>query len=352
MCGGVRILWTEFFSRYERNSSTMTAQDELARMIDLVTPFAIRAAVTLRLPELIGNGAVRLDAMADAAGADPDALRRLLNHLTSIGFVAEREPGSYALTDVSRVLLNEDQRWLRDWLDSEGPGAKMDLAFAGMAHSVRTGKSAYGTVHGDPFWDDYAADEGLRLFFGGIMAVNAWQTGPVVATEYDWSSTRRVLDVGGGTGALLIEVLKANPGLTGAVLDLPPVGPDAATAFEQAALEDRATFVPGSFFDPLPTGYDTYVISRVLTDWDDEDAARIMSRAAEVVGTGRVLVVEVLAGPEHAKYNSSFDLQSLALLGGRERTEKDFLTLAARAGFATATARRWDSGLVVVECVL
>jgi hypothetical protein len=330
----------------------MSAQDELAKMVDLATPFAVRVAVTLHLPELIAGGTTRLDALADAAGADPDALRRLLQHLTSIGFLAEPEPGGYALTDVSRVLLREDHDAARRWLDSEGPGAKMDLAYAGMAHSVRTGESAYATVHGVPFWDDYSADEELRRFFGGIMAVHAWQTGPVVATECDWSSTQRVLDVGGGTGALLIEVLAANPHLTGAVLDLPPVEPDATGALKEAGLSDRAAFVPGSFFDPLPTGYDTYVISRVITDWGDEDALRIMTRAAEAVGTGRVLVVEVLAGQEHAKNNSSFDLQSLALLGGRERAEEDFTTLAGRAGFATATAHRWDSGLLVVECRL
>ena len=330
----------------------MTAQDELAKMIDLATPFAVRAAVTLRLPELIDGGTARLDALAGAAGADPDSLRRLLNHLTSIGFLAEPEPGVYALTDVSRVLLGDDHAAARRWLDSEGPGAKMDLAYAGTAHSVRTGESAYATVHGVRFWDDYAADEELRLFFGQVMAVHAWQTGPVVAAECDWSSTRRVLDVGGGTGARLSEVLGANPNLTGAVLDLPPVEPEATAALKEAGLEDRAAFVPGSFFDPLPAGYDTYVISRVLTDWGDEDALRIMTRAAEVVGTGRVLVVEVLAGQEHAKNNSSFDLQSLTLLGGRERTEEDLTALAGRAGFATATARRWDGGLLVVECRL
>ncbi|WP_199443629.1 methyltransferase [Umezawaea beigongshangensis] len=330
----------------------MTAQDELAKMIDLATPFAVRAAVTLHLPELIDGGTARLDALAGAAGADPDSLRRLLNHLTSIGFLAEPQPGTYALTDVSRVLLGDDHGAARRWLDIEGPGTKMDLAYAGMAHSVRTGESAYATVHGVPFWDDYGADEELRLFFGRVMAVHAWQTGPVVATECDWSSTRRVLDVGGGTGALLIEVLGANPHLTGAVLDLPPVEPEATTALKEAGLEDRAAFVPGSFFDPLPTGYDTYVISRVLTDWSDEDALRIMTRAAEVVGTGRLLVVEVLAGREHAKNNSSFDLQSLTLLGGRERTEEDFTALARRAGFSTATTRRWDGGLLVVECGL
>ncbi|GAA2673415.1 MULTISPECIES: methyltransferase [Actinosynnema] len=328
----------------------MTAQDELARMIDLATPFAVRAAVTLRLPELVDKGATALPDLATAAGADPDALRRLLAHLTSIGFLAEPEPGRYALTDVSRVLLRDDHAAARAWLDIEGPGAKMDLAYAGMAHSVRTGRSAYATVHGVPFWEDYSADEALRVFFGQVMAVHAWQTGPVLAADVDWSADARVLDVGGGIGALLGDVLRGNPHLTGAVLDLPAVEPEAVEALRAAGLADRAAFVPGSFFDPLPAGYDTYVISRVLTDWPDEDAQRILARAAEVVGDGRVLVVEVLAGAEHAKNNSSFDLQSLALLGGRERSAPDFEVLARRAGFASATPRRWDGGLLVVEC--
>ncbi|OLR93602.1 methyltransferase [Actinokineospora bangkokensis] len=328
----------------------MSAQQELARMVDLATPFAVRVAVALRLPELVEAGTTDLAALAAAAGADRDALRRLLGHLTGIGFLAEPRPGSYALTEVSRVLLRDDHAAARRWLDSEGPGAKMDLAYAGMAHSVRTGRSAYGQVHGVPFWDDYSADEGLRLFFGQVMAAHAWQTGPVVAADLDWSGDERVLDVGGGIGALLVDVLAANPHLGGGVLDLPAVEPEATAHLAEAGLADRARFVPGSFFDPLPAGYDTYVISRVLTDWGDEDAARILRRAAEVVGGGRVLVVEVLAGQEHAKNNSSFDLQSLALLGGRERSEADFLALAAEAGFATAVPRRWDGGLLVVEC--
>lgn len=330
----------------------MSAQDQLATMIDLATPFAVRVAVTFRLPELINGGTTALDALAEASGAEPDALYRLLNHLTSIGFLAEPETGSYALTDVSRVLLRDDHSAARRWLDSEGPGAKMDLAYAGMAHSVRTGGSAYPTVHGVSFWDDYGADEGLRLFFGQVMAAYAWQTGPVLATECDWSSTTRVLDVGGGNGALLTELLTANPHLSGAVLDLAPVEPEATSALNEAGLAGRAEFVPGSFFDPLPTGYDTYVVSRVITDWGDEDALRIMTRVAEVAGPGRVLVVEVLAGEEHAKNNSSFDLQSLALLGGRERSVEEFTALAQRAGFTTVTPRRWDDGLLMVECRL
>jgi len=227
----------------------------------------------------------------------------------------------------------------------------MDLAYSGMLHSVRTGESAYGQVHGVDFWTDYQRDEKLRLFFGAIMAAHAWQTGPAVAADYDWSAVRRVLDVGGGIGALLSEVLLKHPHLRGAVLDLPPVRPEAERSLADAGVAERAEFVGGSFFDPLPTGYDVLLVSRVLTDWNDEDATKILRRCAEAIeADGRVVVVEVLAGTEHAKNNSSFDLQSLTLLGGRERTIEDFHTLAAAAGLAVRGTHEGQGGLVVVEC--
>ncbi|MFJ1765703.1 methyltransferase [Amycolatopsis sp. NPDC088138] len=324
------------------------AAAELARLVDLATPFAIRAAVALRLPELVADGTTTAADLAAASGSDADSLERLLRHLVNVGLFAV-EGGEYALTDLSRELLSEQQRWQRGWLALDGPGAKMDLAYSGMLHSVRTGESAYGQAHGVDFWADYRRDEKLRLFFGAIMAAHAWQTGPAVAADYDWTTVSRVLDVGGGIGALLSEVLLKHPHLHGAVLDLPPVRPEAEQALADAGLADRAEFVGGSFFDPLPTGFDVLLVSRVLTDWNDEDAAKILRRCAE---TGaRVVVVEVLAGTEHAKNNSSFDLQSLTLLGGRERTIDDFHALAAAAGLAVRGTHEGQGGLVVVECV-
>ena len=333
-------------------SETTDPGARLAALTDLATPFAVRAAVTLGVPDRIAEGTTGLAELAAATGADADSLARLLRHLVAIGFVAE-QGGRFALTDVSRHLLGADSAWQKKWLDLDGPGVKMDLAYAGMAHSVRTGRSGYEPVHGVPFWEDYQRDDALRGFFGAIMAAHAWQTGPLLAAEYDWSAVKSVIDIGGGVGALLVEVLRGQPHLEGAVLDLPPVAAEADEALAASEVSGRAEFVPGSFFDELPTGYDRYVVSRVLTDWPDADAVRILRRCAEAAGgTGRILVVEVLAGEEHAKNNSSFDLQSLSLLGGRERSIADFEALAAEAGLVVRGTRSWDGGLVLVECEL
>jgi hypothetical protein len=60
------------------------------------------------------------------------------------------------------------------------------------------------------------------------------------------------------------------------VLDLPPTASAAAARFAAAGLGERASAVPGSFFDPLPTGADAYLLSDVVHDWDDAHASRIV----------------------------------------------------------------------------
>jgi len=77
-----------------------------------------------------------------------------------------------------------------------------------------------------------------------------------------------------------------------------------------------------------------------------------LRRCAQAAGdNGKVLIVEVLPGVEHAKKNSSFDLQMLVLLGGRERTVADFGALAREVGLSVSWSRTWDDGLTFVECV-
>ncbi|ANY07674.1 methyltransferase [Pseudonocardia sp. HH130630-07] len=330
---------------------TSDAARDLARLVDLVTPFAVRTAVGLGIGELIEAGTTEVGELAAATGTDASALARLMAHLVSVGLFADDGPGRYRLTPVSRELVSDGLRWQRAWLIPGGPGAKMDLAYAGMTHTVRTGRPAYGEVHGADFWTDYERDDELRRFFGQIMAGHAWQTGPDVASQLDWSGAGSVLDIGGGTGALLSAVLTRHPHLHGAVLDLPAVRPEAEQALRAAGLADRAAFVGGSFLEPLPTGYDVIIASRTLSDWPDADAATILGHCADALAAdGALVVVEVAPGPEHEKNNSSSDLQTLTLVGGRNRTPAELGVLIGAAGLVVETGLERPGGLHILRC--
>jgi hypothetical protein len=146
--------------------------------------------------------------------------------------------------------------------------------------------------------------------------------------ELEWREGEVVVDVGGGNGSLLALLIQRRPELRGIVLDLPE------TVRDEAALGDRIEFVAGSFFESVPTG-DAYLLSGILHDWPDEDAARILRTIrAAAPAHARLLINEsvVVPGnePDGAKW---LDLLMLVLAGGRERDEEQWRELFASTGW-------------------
>jgi precorrin-6B methylase 2 len=144
----------------------------------------------------------------------------------------------------------------------------------------------------------------------------------------DWRDGEIVVDVGGGNGALLFELIQRRPELRGIVLDLPE------TVRDEAALGDRIEFVEGSFFESVPEG-DAYVLSGILHDWPDEDAARILrTMRAAAPPHARLLINESVIRPGNEEDGAKWlDLLMLVLAGGRERDQGQWRELLASTGW-------------------
>lgn len=325
------------------------AATRLRSMVNLATPFAIRVVASLGVADQIAAGVHDVTAIAAAVDADPDALARLMRYLVHQDVFTEDGKGHFDLTDISRELLDRSAAGMGRWLDLDTMGGRMDLSYTGLLHSVRTGEVAYPVVHGRNLWEEL--DEPRhRRFIDELMKVQGHRTSPQVAELYDWSAVTEVCDVGGGSGILLSEVLGRHPHLRGTLVDLPNAPAVAEELFAERGLTDRTQIVIGSFFEPLPTGRDVYTISRAITDWPDAEAIRILSRMAEAAGEdGRVLIVEVLPTDPQVPYATSFDLEMLVTVGGRERTVEDFDAIAAEAGLKPVEVYRGQQGLVLLE---
>jgi O-methyltransferase domain len=322
----------------------------LMDMCDLLSPWALRTAATLRLADHVASGRATLTALAEASDCQPAALASLLRFLCGRGLFTEPEPDVFGLTPLGQALRDEHPRGLRRWLDLDGATGRLDLTFSRLIDSVRTGEPAYHLVFGRTFWEDMDANPGFRRATHEIWDARLEQQAEQVAAACDWSRTAHVVDVGGGGGRQLQAVLERAPHMRGTLVDRRPVA-EAVERLRRAGLAGRATVLAGSFFDELPAGADTYLLSEVLHNWSDADAERILRRCAEAVtAQGRVLIVEAVAEDRHDPDLARQDLLMLVSFGGRERCLDDWRALAARSGLRVAGVLSAGPGASIIEC--
>jgi hypothetical protein len=319
---------------------------DLWQLSDLCTPWCVHVVATLRIAERIASGHSRTAELAFAAGVDPLSLERVLRHLVSKGVFEEPEPGQFALNECARGLLDEG---LRLGLDLTGIGGRMANAWRTLLPAVRTGRPAYHEAFGRGFWEDLEAHPDVAATFDELMgpAGHGVPDHEVLLDPGDWDSIYTVVDVGGGTGSLLAEVLRAHPGVRGTLVDLPRPVAQANKIFRAAGVSDRASAMAQSFFDPLPHGGDLYLLKSVLSDWPDREAATILKRCAGAARpSGRVVILNgVTPSPTPEP-----ELLMMVLIGGKMRTLGEFRDLARIAGLEIFASGQLTSGRFLVEC--
>jgi hypothetical protein len=325
-----------------------TAGDRLWARADLLTPLALRVAATLGTADRIREGLRTAAEIGPSVGADPDALDRMLRHLVSIDVFDRDELGRYSLTAHGETLCDDHPSGLRRLLDIEGALGRADLSAVHLLHSVRTGEAGFPALYGRSFWEDLASDPERTALYDRQMGSDVAMWAPLVIPAYDWGSLRHVIDIGGGNGTLLVALLDAFPRLHGTVFDQQVTSEAALATFETAGVAHRAAIISGSFFEPLPSGADAYLLSAILHDWNDEGARTILGRCAEAAGhTGKVFVIE-RTGPDGESPSTAMDLRMLLYFGGRERSATELTTLAVDAGL-TMLAIHPAGDLSVIE---
>ena len=315
----------------------------------------MHVAATLRIADHIAAGITDIDDLAAAAGCDAGILHSLLGHLVSKGLFEEPAPGRFALNEIAQGLLDPAQRL---GLDLDGIGGRFAHAWGTLLSYVRTGKSAYREVFGLPFWEDLDAHPDIAASFDALIGpVGHGAPTPEFQITGGWESVRTVVDVGGGTGALLAEILRARPEVRGTLVDFPRTVVRSGEIFQAAGVADRVTAIGQSFFDPLPAGADLYLLKKVLNNWPDREALAILSRCAEAAraagarptpraAAGRVVVLGSVS-PDDAPRQLVIEM---VLLGGKQRTISEFRKLARAAGLEVSAAGQQPSGAFVVEC--
>jgi hypothetical protein len=322
------------------------ASANLSELSDLITPWCLHVVATLRIANHIADGNTDYKTLAAKAGCDANFLRRVLRHLVSKGVFEEPTPGCFALNQAARGLLDPAQLL---GLDLTGIGGRLAYAWGSLLKAVQTGAPAYYEIFGLPFWEDLEAHPDIAASFDALMGPLGHGTpDPAVLLTGDWEEIKTVVDVGGGTGSLLAEILRTHPQIQGILVDFPGTVARAEALLQGAGVRERVRTVGQSFFVPLPAGADLYLLKSILNDWPDREALLILSRCAEAARpSGRVMI---LGGVTPDDSTPTLLTPEMVLLGGKDRTLTEFRELARQADLNVQAAGRLPSGRFAVEC--
>lgn len=308
---------------------------------------ALTVAAELGIADLLAHGPQTVEALAAATKTDPGALKRLLRLLAAQGIFAEDPSGRFVQTPLGDALQADAPGSPRDFLRMIG--REPFVAWARLIDAVRTGRPSFEQVFGAPRFAWLDRNPGAAaLFQAAMVALGDDVIEPIVAA-CDFADTRLVVDVGGGHGRLLSAVLAAHPQVEGVLFDLPG-GVAAAEAGAGGPLP-RCRLEAGDFFEKVPPGGDAYLLKKVLHDWPDEDAVRILVNCRRAMAPGgRVLVAETVIppgnGPDPIKV---MDVNMLVVTGGRERTTEEFATLFAQAGLKAGRVLPTGARISILE---
>lgn len=315
---------------------------------------AIGLVARLDVASLLRDGPRSAESLASELGVQPQPLYRVLRLLAAVGVFHESAGQCFALTEMSHLLLPDAPGSLRAWsVQTSSPYFRE--AWAHLEDSVRTGENAFKLIHdgtGVWAWRAEHAEEGA--LFDVVMADIAAARVASVTAGYDWGQFSTIVDVGGSDGTMLAGILKGLPAAKGIVFDQPHVVAAAGKRFADTGVADRCQAIGGSFFESIPAGYDAYIMSHTLHDWDDSDASLILTNVREAMrADSRLLLLERVIGPPNEEVESKLsDLNMLVLPGGLERTEDEWRALLSGAGFTVVTFHRTPSPEWVIEAMV
>nr|WP_314142925.1 siderophore-interacting protein [uncultured Rhodococcus sp.] len=328
--------------------------DRLAERAEMFSPFAIRAANTLRIPLHVSRGVRTVRELATATGTDTRALAKFVRYLRAVDVLAEDSDGGLILADIGEAMLGDD--WISHWLDFEGIEARVELSITGLVESLRTGGASASLLTGKTLSEDLAGSPRLTELHHNHIADEAAFLGPALVQDYSFDDVSMLAVTGAASGVVLGSILTGHDSMSATVLGLPselslvrrdlqtwPELPARVTECAQSVMAEPRTTPMG--------GFDAYLLLEVTGHYRDDDLALLLSSAAAGVSeSGKLIVVERLSDEQSINEDQAeFDLLMLCMHGSGVRTRAEFESVAAAAGLAVTASRLVGWGIAVLD---
>jgi len=303
---------------------------------------ALFVAVDLNIAEHLASKPMTVDEISIVTHTDTSSLKRLLYFLELHDVFKKRDNGNYYLTAFSQIMRGDAPNSIKPFLlhDDETRWN----SFGHLGYSISTGKASFDMLYGGDYFAYLKNNSLLSVRFNDAMMSISAQEDATIAVKIAFEKV--VVDIGGGKGQLISNIATTSSITQGILFDLPEV------VVQANDLPSICSKVPGSFFEPISVTADSFILKRILHDWDDEEAVKILKNISNAMrDDSKLYIIEgILDYSVDKQLLSAIDLALLTIFQGRERTKEEFETLINAAGLEIVAIQPLNDLICAIEC--
>ncbi|MCL7040866.1 hypothetical protein MKW94_011007 [Papaver nudicaule] len=319
-------------------------------MFAFVDSMALKCAVELGIPDIINSHgrpvtmseiihSLKTTTSSSSSSPNVEYLTRVMrllvhNRIFTSQFHQESNEVLFDLTRSSKWLLKDSEFNLSTLVLFEMDPILLK-PWQYLSKCVQESGFPFEKAYGCKIWEFALANPQFNEFLNNALRCTTSTIINEMLVEYKdgFKGMKSLVDVGGGTGTMMAQIVEANPHIQGINFDLPHV---VATAPNHPGVEH----VGGDMFVDIPEA-DAIMMKSVLHDWNDEYCAKILKNCYKAVTKkkdGKVILVEGVLQPDKNdtfdKAGLMFDMVMIAhTSAGKERTEEEWKILLNNAGF-------------------
>jgi hypothetical protein len=295
---------------------------------------SIEVAAKLNIPDFLEKGPMSIEKLAELSQSNEDALYRVLRALSGEGIFKELPGRKFKNTRLSRAFMMKQESVKYFVMHHLGEN-NWDLV-GDLYNCAKTGENAITHKFKMPPFEYLAQNPVKNDMFNKAMTETAELSGSIFVNAYDFGKHKLIIDIGGGQGHLLAQILSKYQDSQAILFDQPHVIKEATALLKKSGVENRCKIVSGSFFEEVPASGNLYIMKNILHDWDDATSAVILTNIHKAMpANSRLLLIETIIKPNNKpSFGKFIDLQMLiGTIGGKERTLPEFDSLLSTAGF-------------------
>ncbi|KAH8490448.1 hypothetical protein H0E87_022837 [Populus deltoides] len=313
--------------------------------LGFVDSMALKCAVELRLADIINSHGRPMSLSQIASGinspsSDMSYLARIMRYLVRKEIFTAHHPSDggetlFGLNQKSRLLMHDSERNLASLIIMQYTPWFL-APWHCLSQCVKEGGTAFSKAHGCEMWDFASRNPEVNRIFNEAMACTSKIMMRAILSHYKdgFNNIRSLVDVAGGIGGHVAEIVRAYPHIKGMNFDLPHV-------LATAPKYEGVSHVAGNMFDAIPNA-DAIFIKRILHDWTDESCVEILRNCKKAIPekTGKLIIVDIVLQTDDLfdQFDDTRMVMDLVMLaqttGGKERTEQEWKKLLEEGGFS------------------